>query len=247
MLRSGALLCFEDTNGGTGRNRRSARSAGRLPGLMHTAGGFAPHFAPDCVTTQRLRRSTKRMTDMNEHRDDEALIEGTALDPDCFALFYRRHAPAILAYFAARTQEPEDAADLMAETMAAALLGAGRFRRSKGPAVAWLYGIARNKLVDSLRRGRVETTALSKLGVRRISLDDDALDRILDLAEVGRNPSALAVMAGLPDEQREAVLARILEERPYREIANEAECSEALIRQRVSRGLRSLKNLMESK
>lgn len=187
------------------------------------------------------------MTDLNEHRDDESLIEGTAVDPECFAVFYQRHASAILAYLAARTRDPEDAADLMAETMAAALLAAGGFRRSKGPAVGWLYGIAKNKLADSLRRGQVETAALSKLGIGRVTLDDDGLARVLELADVGRDPGALAAMAGLPADQREAVLARILDERPYREIATEADCSEALIRQRVSRGLRSLKNLMEGK
>jgi DNA-directed RNA polymerase specialized sigma24 family protein len=45
----------------------------------------------------------------------------------------------------------------------------------------------------------------------------------------------------LPPEQREAVLARIVDERPYAEIANEMQCSELLVRQRVSRGLRALR------
>ena len=47
----------------------------------------------------------------------------------------------------------------MAETFAAALLGASRFRRARGPALAWLFGIAQHKLTDSRRRGRVRASA----------------------------------------------------------------------------------------
>jgi RNA polymerase sigma-70 factor (ECF subfamily) len=45
----------------------------------------------------------------------------------------------------------------------------------------------------------------------------------------------------LPAEQRDAVLARVVDERPYPEIAAEMNCSELLVRQRVSRGLRQLR------
>jgi RNA polymerase sigma-70 factor (ECF subfamily) len=41
----------------------------------------------------------------------------------------------------------------------------------------------------------------------------------------------------LPAVEREAVRARVVEERSYREIATELRCSEMVIRKRVSRGL----------
>jgi len=88
----------------------------------------------------------------DDDRTDEALLEQSACDPDAFAVFYARHARTILAFFAARTRDPEDAADLMAETLAAALLGSSRYRRSSGPALGWLFGIARHKLTDSRQR-----------------------------------------------------------------------------------------------
>jgi RNA polymerase sigma factor (sigma-70 family) len=178
-------------------------------------------------------------------RDDETLLEQSARDPDAFAVFYARHARTILAFFAARTREPEDAADLMAETLAAALLGASRFRRARGPALGWLFGIAQHKLTDSRRRGRVEHAARAKLGLERMSLDDDALARVTELIDVGRDPNALLALSELPATQREAVLAHVLGERDYRDIARDAACSEALIRQRVSRGLRALRHRLE--
>lgn len=175
-------------------------------------------------------------------RDDETLLEQSARDPDAFAVFYARHARTILAFFAARTRDPEDAADLMAETLAAALLGAPRFRRARGPALAWLFGIAQHKLTDSRRRGRVESAARAKLGLERMSLDDDDLARVTELIDLGRDPDALLALSALPAAQREAVLAHVLDEQAYREIARDTGCSEALIRQRVSRGLRALRH-----
>ena len=61
-----------------------------------------------------------------EARGDEELLLASAGDADAFAAFYRRYADAVLAYFAVRTRRPDVAADLTAETFAAALHGVGR-------------------------------------------------------------------------------------------------------------------------
>jgi len=64
------------------------------------------------------------------------------------------------------------------------------------------------------------------------------------LAEVAtrkRLSSSEGVLEALPDEQRDAVRAHVIHERSYSEIASELQCSEALVRQRVSRGLRALR------
>ena len=60
---------------------------------------------------------------MNE-RSDDALPAAPRAEPEAFAVFYRRHVEALLAYFARRTRDAELAADLTAETFAAALGGA---------------------------------------------------------------------------------------------------------------------------
>jgi RNA polymerase sigma-70 factor (ECF subfamily) len=62
------------------------------------------------------------------------------------------------------------------------------------------------------------------------------------MADVGAAESALAA---LPTDQRDAVLARVVHERSYAEIAEQMRCSELLVRQRVSRGLRALRKQME--
>jgi len=185
------------------------------------------------------------MADATDPRDDAELLERTGSDPDAFAVFYRRHVDAVLAYFAVRVRDPEAAADLMAETFAAALASARRYRRREAPAAAWLFAIARNKLTDSIRRGRVENAARWRLGFEPLALDDDDIQRVTELVDAAREPRATAFLERLPADQRDAVRARVLDERDYEDIAHELRCSKWVVRQRVSRGLRALRTGME--
>ena len=66
--------------------------------------------------------------------EDDAILAGLDEAPEAFALFYRRHVAGLLGYFLRRTDDPELAADLCAETFAAALDGAHRsIRRAVQP------------------------------------------------------------------------------------------------------------------
>jgi RNA polymerase sigma-70 factor, ECF subfamily len=177
------------------------------------------------------------MLAMTAH-DDDLLTRFVDGDAEAFVAFYRRHLPAVLGYFLRRTGDRELTADLTAEVFAAALLGAERYRPGERPALAWLYGIAAHKLADSRRRGRVEDEARRRLAMEPLVIDDADLARVAEMADVGNAENAVLQ---LPQEQREAVLARVVEERSYAEIATQMRCSELLVRQRVSRGLRALR------
>ena len=176
-----------------------------------------------------------------DDQDQELLARHVAGDPDAFVAFYRRNLPRVLSFFLRRTEDRELTADLTAEVFAAALLAAKRFRPGETPATAWLYAIAAHKLSDSRRRGQVEDHARRRLAMEPMSIDEPALERVEQLAS--RSTVELeSAIAGLSEEQRTAVLARIVDERPYADIAAEMSCSEMLVRQRVSRGLRRLRS-----
>ncbi len=173
--------------------------------------------------------------------DDELLTRFVAGDALAFVTFYRRHLGAILAFFMRRTGDPELAADLTAEVFAAALLAADRYRPGERPALAWLYGIAGHKLADSRRRGRVEDEARRRLGLEPLAVDDADLLRVAEMADAEAAGTAESALAALPADQRDAVYSRVVQERPYAEIAKAMRCSERLVRQRVSRGLKALR------
>lgn len=157
---------------------------------------------------------------------------------ESFAVFYSRHERRIITYFLRRTGRPELAADLAAETFARALESRQRFKPARGPAIAWLFGIAANVLSGSVSAGRVEGAARERLRLEPVVLDDATLDAVAALAG-GRE-----LLAGLPPDEAEAIGARVLDERGYPEIAAQLGCSEAVVRQRVSRGLARLRTTL---
>lgn len=174
------------------------------------------------------------------------LIAATASgDREAFAAFYVRYEAGIVGFFLRRTRNRELAFDLAAETFAAAIVSSARFEAERGSAVGWLYGIAANKLRESLRRGRVEADARRALAMNVIGITDDDLDRVDELASLEDERSLVEMLSGLPPAQRSAILARVIDERDYEDIARELECSEAVVRQRVARGLRALRRRME--
>ena len=182
---------------------------------------------------------------MEPDRDDDALLAAAADDPEAFARFYRLHVRGVIAYFRRRVGNAELAADLTAETFAAALAGRRRFAPERGPAAAWLYGIARRQLVTFQRRGHVERRARRRLGMARIELTDEMLERVEAIvdAELARVDVALAAQ---PDDQAAAVRARVLEDRGYEDIAAAERVTEPTARQRVSRGLAALRAHLRS-
>jgi RNA polymerase sigma factor (sigma-70 family) len=177
-------------------------------------------------------------------RDDRELLVATRREPAAFGVFYRRNLTAVVAYFVDRTRDAELAADLSAETFAAALVASRGYTAGPEPAAAWLFAIARSKLIDSYRRGQVQTGARRKLHMAPIQFDDAEIERVEALADAGRGRLA-QLLAELPAEQREAIEARVIDERDYADIATQLRCSEQVVRKRVSRGLGSLRARLE--
>jgi RNA polymerase sigma-70 factor (ECF subfamily) len=170
---------------------------------------------------------------------DEQLL--SARDAASFEVFYCRHVDSVLGFFARRTRDPELAADLCAETFAAALASRRRYRPEAGAAAAWLYGIGSNKLADAQRRGYAERRARRRMGMERIELSDDDIARIEWLGDARETH---VLMEQLAPEQRAAITAHVVEERSYDEIAAELDTSQAVVRKRVSRGLAAMRERM---
>jgi RNA polymerase sigma-70 factor (ECF subfamily) len=169
--------------------------------------------------------------------EDAQLLAATAQgDAEAFAVFYRRHLGRVVAFALRATGDRELAADLTGEVFAAALAACGRYRPDHQTAAPWLLGIAQNKFRESRRRGHVEDATRRRLRIGPLALTDADLERVDELATQDFASVAAAVQQ-LPLHERDAVTARVVEEREYREIAAELRCSESVVRQRVSRGL----------
>jgi len=142
----------------------------------------------------------------------------------------------VLAFFRRRVPGPEEAFDLAAETFAAALASVPRFQPGPEPPQAWLFAIARHKLSEALRSGRIQDEARRSLAMEPIQLDDEAIE----ILEATATAPAIELLETLAADQREAIEAHHIEEHGYAEIAAGLRCSESVIRKRVSRGLAAL-------
>lgn len=140
-----------------------------------------------------------------------------------------------------RTHHAPTAHELTAETFAEVVLQVHRGTRVEEP-TGWLFTIAHHKLADYHRRGAVDRRARNRLGIPRHGADDEGLERVEALLE---EPRASLLLAELPEEQRAAVIARIVEERSYDEIAADHATTEQVVRKRVSRGLAVLRRRLK--
>jgi RNA polymerase sigma-70 factor (ECF subfamily) len=104
-----------------------------------------------------------------------------------------------------------------------------------GAFVPWLYRIARNRALRSLRRRPEPVTSLHDAGVELADeADDDAAFTAEDAAAVHAALDCLAA------EHREVLLLRFLEDMSYDEIAAVAGCPVGTVRSRLHHAKRAL-------
>lgn len=207
------------------------------------SGGRSP---VGCVNRGLFGRAVEPVTiRLSRRRRLPALVRART-DADAFAEYYDLYASRVLRFFLRRVLDPELAFDLSCEVFAAAWQHRFQFRGSSAEEEqGWLFGIARNELSQYWRRGRLERTAMQRLDIPRLALEDAALERLADLSELEhRLPDLQEAMRRLPDEQRQAVELRVVDEQSYAEIAYALTVSQEVVRARVSRGLRSLARML---
>jgi RNA polymerase sigma-70 factor (ECF subfamily) len=132
--------------------------------------------------------------------------------------------------------------DLLAETLSRAWFYRRRFRDpGTGSAGAWLHGIARNLVRELRRHGAIEARAVRRLGIVLLphvaptSDPDERIDAEAAYGELGH------LVDDLPEEQREALELRVLDELDYHEIGARLEIPAVTARTRVHRALKTLR------
>lgn len=179
------------------------------------------------------------MDDHHTLHSDADLVSRSRHDPTAFGELYRRHAAAIHRYHQRCTRDPEAAHDLTAETFAQAWLARTRFRdEAGGSAAPWLYGIARNVLLMSVRRRRIERTGLKRLGLLG---DPGAVGNVAHLPDESWLAELEAALDELPEAQRQAVQLRFGDDLAYEQVAVVLDTSPQAARVRVHRALSTLR------
>ena len=158
---------------------------------------------------------------------------------DCAEAAHRRYYASVYRYVRRRTRSREDAEDLTQTVFAEAVSGLDNAAGESCSALAWLYTVAKRRLIDEHRRQQVRPAQVISLDAARLEQQSER-DYGVEVA------GALArAIAGLPIEQQRVVVLKLVEGRRFSEIAANLGVSEEACRARLSRALRTLRARLE--
>ena len=160
------------------------------------------------------------------------MLQGLGGDEAAHRAFLTESAGLLRAFFRNRLRgRPEDAEDLVQETLVALHTKRDSYDPAY-PITAWLYAIARYRLIDHLRRAKHRTHApLDDYEIANERPDYDAAEARLDM---------MALLNRLPEKQRTAITMVKLEERSVSETAASTGLSESDVKISIHRGLKTL-------
>jgi RNA polymerase sigma factor (sigma-70 family) len=158
------------------------------------------------------------------------------------ARLYEQHAPALFAFLRQKTAAREDAEDVLAQVFIATIEYGELARLSEQEQAAWLWRVARNKVVDAYRRSRLrQGMDLDLFADVMYAADDQAPEQVsLRREEYAR---LHAHLGKLPPIQREAVRLRFVNDLRCAEIAEVLGKREGNIRVMLSRALNLLRSI----
>lgn len=165
------------------------------------------------------------------HTDEQLMIEYRMGNEEAFAVLYERHSPKLYGYLRSKTSNDVLAREIFQVTFLKLHATRDRFR-AELPFLPWLFAIARNELIDTMRK-------------RKRNLED-ATEW---LPEIAANPESDPIveieLEHLPAQQKHALEMRYQAELPFDKIAEILGTSSSNARQLVSRGVKRLRKIYE--
>jgi len=174
----------------------------------------------------------------DQERDEVLLKRSARGDEDAFTQLYRRHQAQIYRFALRMTGHAWAAEEIVQDVFMMLVREPKKFDPNRGTVGAFLYGVARNRVMKHLERQPREFP----LEVR----NEEGETKVVDIADQ-RTPAHLAEMRerreqvrsavlALPPEFRETVVLCELEELSYEEAARILECPVGTVRSRLHRG-----------
>jgi RNA polymerase sigma factor (sigma-70 family) len=186
-----------------------------------------PSMSPDVARSVPVRRADPG------DADDATIIGWSAAEPEHFAVVFRRHAPAIQRYVIRRIGS-QAADDVVAETFLAAFRQRASYRPDATDCRPWLYGIATNLIGRHWRAEFSQLRVLARTGLDPVTEPfTDAVNAAV--TATGARARLAAALAGLPAEQRDALLLLAWAELSYKQVAEAMGVPLGTVQSRISR------------
>jgi RNA polymerase sigma-70 factor (ECF subfamily) len=174
---------------------------------------------------------------------DRSAVRAAQRDRSAFDVLYRRYVEAVYGYAFYLLGDHHDAEDATERTFLSALGAVERFRADGGTFRSWLFRIAHNAAMNSIRtRRRRRTAPLESTPEPR----DPAADPAGVIARAEERRSVRAAVATLPLERRQVIVLRFVDGLSAREIGRILDRSEGAVRVLQHRALRDLAERLEA-
>lgn len=160
-------------------------------------------------------------------------------DLEAFELLYQRHKGQVFGFLLARLRDRSEAEDVF-QAVFTKLHRKRQQYRPEIPFLPWLFTLARNTLIDHIRKRQAEGRHLS---VSTAAAESVAAP-VVDSSPIN---TAVAELSRLTESQRQALELRFNQGLTFAEIAAQLQTSADNSRQIISRALRKLRSLMVGK
>ena len=177
---------------------------------------------------------------MDRENELRATVERARdFDPDAWEALYRRLYPRLYAY-ARRRVDPSQCDDAVSEAFARAMDAIDRFRWRGAGFDGWVFGILRNVMLESFRRGSPGGQSAGA-GLEPATEDAGPLERLVADEQAGDVRQAFA---RLPSEDRELLELRVLGELDAKAVGFVIGKRPGAVRMAQARALERLGNLL---
>ena len=173
-----------------------------------------------------------------QERDDVLLRRAAKGDEEAFTLLYRRHQAAMYRFALRMTGNTWAAEEIVQDVFMTLMRDPKKYDATRGALGAFLYGVARNRVMKHLERlpREIPLEEKNEDGKGAGIVLQDASTPAMWVEKRERRQQVRAAVLELPVEFREAVVLCELEEMSYEEAAKMAGCPIGTIRSRLHRG-----------
>jgi RNA polymerase sigma-70 factor, ECF subfamily len=172
----------------------------------------------------------------HDERDDVLLRKSAKGDEEAFTTLYRRHQAPLYRFALRMTGSPWAAEEIVQDVFMTLVREPKKFDAKRGTLGAFLYGVARNRIMKHLERSpRDVSLDESNENARPVLVSGQFTPAEWTEARE-RSRRVRAAVLELPVEFRETVALCELEELSYEEAAKLLDCPVGTIRSRLHRG-----------
>jgi RNA polymerase sigma-70 factor (ECF subfamily) len=179
-----------------------------------------------------------RMSIPEQARDDVLLRRAAKGDEESFTVLYRRHQAGLYRFALRMTGNAWAAEEVVQDVFMTLMREPKKYDSGRGAVGAYLFGIARNRVMKHLERlpreFPLEEANGDGMPASEIAVNTFTPAHWAEQQE--RNDRVRAAVLDLPADFREAVVLCELEELSYEEAAQRSGCPIGTIRSRLHRG-----------